>query len=76
MNGHLQSAYWKLYNQSEYYTSCACKGFTPTGNNPGTGIRWSIHDSFDRRLGRAANIAKAKVYLEAARKYRKGTYIG
>ena len=76
MNGHRQSAYWKLYNQASYYTWRACKGFLPTGSQPFTGKNWSVHDSFHRRLGRAANIAKAKVCLDAARKYRNGTYLG
>ena len=76
MNRHRQSAYWKLYNSASYYTWCACKGFPPTGNEPSTGKKWSVHDSFARRLGRVANMAKAKVYLDAARKYRNGTYIG
>ena len=76
MNRQRQSAYWKLYNEADYYTWCALLGLPPMGSQPSTGKKWSIHDSFHRRLGRAANIAKAKVYLDAARKYRNGTYLG
>jgi hypothetical protein len=65
--GHANRKRAELYALAEFYIWCARRGHRPVGNDPRTGQPWPFTDGLARRIGRAENLAAAKVCYETAR---------